>query len=70
MYVDCPSPLCYNGGVAIGFAVSKMVREKLTDHEFGKYCQGLTDRQSQKPCMNRFDVKIHLKYKPDAPSKG
>jgi hypothetical protein len=63
-HVDCASPLCYNGGVEIGLAVSKMVGDKQTDHEFSKSCQGLEDRRSRKPCMNRFAVKIHLKYKP------
>jgi hypothetical protein len=64
-YVDCSNSLCYNGGVNVGFTVSSMVREKQTDDKFSKHCQGLTDRRSQKPCMNRFDVAIHLKYKPE-----
>jgi hypothetical protein len=67
-YVDCSNPLCLNGGVQLGFAVSDMVRNKASDHKFSKSCQGVEPgprrrAELNKPCMNDFSVKIHIDYK-------
>ncbi len=65
-YIDCSNPLCNNGGVRTSLLIGGMVRGKKTDSEFSKGCQGIepsTRRDMNKPCLNRFTVKIHLDYK-------
>jgi hypothetical protein len=66
-YIDCSNPLCYNGGFSIGSILRKMVRNKQTELETSKLCQGNEGsprgRRIYRKCMNFFKIKVSIKYK-------
>ncbi len=75
-YVDCVNPLCYNGGFNLGVILHEMVRERETDREGTKWCQGNEGspkgRRIYRGCGERFDYKIRLTLKPtgDDPNRA
>lgn len=66
-YIDCSNPLCYNGGFSIGLILRQMVRNKQTELETSKLCQGNEGspkgRRIYGKCMNFFEIKVSIKYK-------
>lgn len=66
-YVDCSNSLCYNGGFSLGEIIRRMVRDKLTELETTKICQGNEGspkgRRIYRKCMNGFHVKVKIKYR-------
>ena len=71
-YVDCPNPLCYNGGVSVGSMLRQMVSSKEEERTFEEFCQGYEGspkgRRKYGECMRDFKIVIHIKYKPDSKS--
>ena len=68
-YIDCINPLC-GGGFSIGSILREMGRTKETNKEVIKMCQGYEGSPKGKikygKCVNRFIVKINIKYKDQA----
>jgi len=66
-YINCSNPICYNGGFRIGEILRQMIREKQTDLETSKTCQGYEGspqgRRKYRECINHFEIKVHIKYK-------
>lgn len=66
-FINCSNSLCYNGGFRLGDIIRHMVRNKLTEYETTKSCQGYEGspkgRKRYGKCYNSFDVKIKIKYK-------
>lgn len=65
--VNCSNPPCYGGGVEIGWIIHDMVRDKKTDHEELKRCQGYEGspkgRRRIRNCFHSFRIKAHIEYK-------
>ena len=66
-YIDCSNPLCYNGGFSIGSILREMVRNRQTELETSKLCQGNEGspkgRRIYRKCMNFFKIKVSIKYR-------
>lgn len=69
-YIDCSNPLCYNGGFSIGSILSEMIRNKQTELETSKLCQGNEGspkgRRIYRKCINFFKIKVSIKYKKES----
>jgi hypothetical protein len=69
-FINCSNPLCYNGGIRIGFKLGEMVRKKETQGQFSGSCQGYEGSpkgtKKYRDCCNYFQVKIFIKYKEPA----
>jgi hypothetical protein len=68
--VNCSNPDCYNGGFSLGSLIHEMVDKKATTLEKRETCQGyqgggVIDLHAHKKCLNTFDIKITIKYKPE-----
>lgn len=65
--VNCSNSLCYGGGVEIGWIIHDMAREKKTDHEEVKMCQGYEGspkgKRRYRSCVHSFRIKAHVEYK-------
>lgn len=65
-YVNCSNSLCYNGGFSIGEIIRDMIKEKKTEFEISKLCQGNEGspkgRRIYRKCLNFFKIKISLRY--------
>ena len=65
--INCSNPLCYNGGFSIGSILREMARNKQTELETEKMCQGYEGspkgRKRYRDCSNSFKIKISIKYK-------
>jgi hypothetical protein len=70
-YINCSNSLCYNGGFSIGSILREMVRNKQTEIETGKMCQGNEGspkgRKIYRKCLNMFKIKVSLTYKKEEP---
>jgi hypothetical protein len=68
--VNCSNPVCYRGGVQVGWLIHDMVRNKETDREETKSCEGYEGspkgRKRYRTCLHRFTVKAHVDYREDA----
>lgn len=66
-YIDCSNPLCYNGGFSIGRILRKMIENKQTELETSKFCKGYEGspkgKRRYRNCINRFKIKVNIKYK-------
>ena len=66
-FINCSNPLCYNGGIRIGFKLGEMVRKRETEGQFSSNCRGYEGspkgRNKYRDCDNYFKVKILIKYK-------
>jgi hypothetical protein len=73
-YIDCSNPLCYKGGFSIGSILREMAKEKKTDLETSRTCQGYEGspkgRRKYRECINHFDIKVHIKYKKEEKEGG
>lgn len=71
--VNCSNTMCYGGGVEIGWLIHDMARNKETDREENKKCQGYEGspkgRRRHRSCMNMFQIKAHVEYKDGAVDK-
>jgi hypothetical protein len=69
-YIDCSNPLCYNGGFSMGSILREMVKNKQTELETSKLCQGNEGspkgRKIYKKCMNFFKIKVSVCYKEES----
>ncbi len=69
-FVNCQNPVCYGGGFSIGEIVREMVRSRKEKFEASRGCRGYEGspkgRRRYRSCINSFDVKVQIKYKPDA----
>jgi hypothetical protein len=61
--VKCNNRLCRLGGVDLGNFLSELVQGRKAEGSLKKTCQGY--ETSAKSCMHRFEVKIHIDYKPE-----
>ena len=73
--VNCSNPNCYNGGFSLGNLIHEMVDKKETSLERHETCQGyegggLVDLHAHKKCLNFFEVKITIKYKPEKSARA
>jgi len=66
-YINCPNPMCYNGGFSIGEIIRDMIRNKQAELVTYKMCQGYEGspkgRRRYRSCVNSFDIKVTIKYK-------
>lgn len=66
-FIDCSNPLCYNGGISIGSFLREMIRNRQTELETSKMCQGYEGspkgRRVYRRCFNFFKIKVSVKYK-------
>ncbi|HPW98276.1 MAG TPA: hypothetical protein PK218_06940 [Flavobacterium sp.] len=73
-YINCSNSLCYNGGFSIGSILREMVRNKQTELETSKLCQGNEGspkgRRIYRKCMNFFKIKVSIKYKVESDRNG
>jgi len=71
--VNCSNPMCYGGGVEIGWMIHDMARNKETDREESKMCQGYEGspkgRKRYRSCLHSFRIKVHVKYKEEGDSR-
>lgn len=67
--VNCSNSMCYGGGVEIGWMIHDMARNKQTDHEEIKRCEGYEGspkgRRRYRSCLHAFHIKAHVEYKED-----
>ena len=65
--VNCHNSLCYRGGVELGWIIHDMVRNKQTDLEETKLCQGYEGSPKGKSrygsCLHMFHIKALVEYK-------
>ena len=68
-YIDCSNPLCYNGGFSIGSILREMVRNRQTELEESRKCQGYEGsprgRCVYRDCWNSFEIRVSVKFKRD-----
>ncbi len=66
-YIDCSNPLCHNGGFSIGTILREMVRDRQTELETYKICQGAEGsrkgRRKYRDCMNFLEIRVSIKYR-------
>ena len=66
-FIDCARTLCYGGGFDVGSVLYEMVESGQTAAEKSGLCKGFEGSPKGKrnygPCLNRFDVRVTLKYK-------
>lgn len=64
--IDCNNPLCYGGGITIGWIIHEMMAKESTDLEDQKLCQGYEGspkgRRRDRSCMHLFKYKVHVEY--------
>lgn len=65
-YLSCSNPLCYKGGIKIGWTLREMIRQRETEKEGSGECQGNEaspkGRKIYRKCMNFFKYKITIRY--------
>jgi len=65
--VNCSNPVCYGGGIEIGWIIHNMVSKKESDHEERQKCKGYEGspkgRRRYRSCIHSFHVKAHVEYK-------
>ena len=70
-YINCSNSLCYNGGFSVGSFLRDMVRNKQTDLDGSKLCQGNEGspkgRRIYRKCLNSFKIHIEIKYRRGGP---
>ncbi len=70
-HINCSNPICYNGGVSIGSILRGLVRNKQTQAEVTKKCQGYEGspkgKRKYRDCFNFFKIKVSVKYKGGEP---
>lgn len=67
-FVNCSNPMCYGGGVCVGFdVIGYMVAKKLTEYEGEKVSCGRREGTSSRDrrCLHSFKVRAKIKYKDD-----
>lgn len=66
-FINCSNPLCYNGGFSIRAILREMVRNRKTELETRKICQGYEGspkgRRKYGKCVNLFEIQVSIKYK-------
>jgi hypothetical protein len=69
-FINCSNGRCYNGGFRVGTIVADMVRERKTESQTTRNCQGYEGspkgRKKYRDCDNLFEVEIKIKYREQA----
>ncbi len=65
--LNCSNPRCYGGGVEIGWIIHDMARDRRTDLEETKKCQGYEGSpkgmKRYRSCLHSFHIRAHVEYK-------
>ena len=66
--VNCSIPVCFGGGIEIGWLIHDAVSKKLTQVEDGRRCRGNEGsprgRRIYRTCQHKFIVKATIEYRP------
>jgi hypothetical protein len=65
--MDCPNPRCYRGGVQIDQIIRMMVLDRQTEKDGVELCVGYLGspkgRRQYGPCLERFPVRVSIRYR-------
>jgi hypothetical protein len=68
-FINCSNSSCYNGGFSIGSILREMEKNKQTEFETRKGCQGNEGspkgKRIYRKCLNSFQIKVSIKYRED-----